>query len=238
MPKYKFEAMDREGREIRDLIDAPSEEEAQKTIREMGYFVTKLSVASSRDIDLALGKLEKFVEPLRDQENLKKYFSGRNQENLKLDKSVEPMRNQENLGSNSMYIRKNMKNKTVQKSLATLIGLSIAFLIPLLLIYGYASVGAITYSDGTRSGVVVKVSTKGVFIKTTEGEMNYGGSLDVGGVPKVFEFSVVDPKIKDELINAEKQGRRCTLHYKQQLLQQFWKGQTSYFITKVEFLEK
>ena len=134
--------------------------------------------------------------------------------------------------------KKNMKNKTVQKSFATLIGLSIALLIPVLLLYGYVSVGAITYSDGTRSGVVVKVSTKGVFIKTTEGEMNYGGSLDVGGVPKVFEFSVVDPKIKDDLIDAEKQGRRCTLHYKQQLLKQFWKGQTSYFITKVEFLER
>ena len=44
MPTYQFEAMDAAGQEIRDEIDAPSEEEAQTTIRQMGYFVTKISV--------------------------------------------------------------------------------------------------------------------------------------------------------------------------------------------------
>jgi type IV pilus assembly protein PilC len=36
--------MDATGAEIRDVIEAPSEEEAQATIRQMGYFVTKISV--------------------------------------------------------------------------------------------------------------------------------------------------------------------------------------------------
>jgi type IV pilus assembly protein PilC len=44
MPWYKFEAMDRTGQEIKDEIEAPSEEEAQTTIRQMGYFVTKISL--------------------------------------------------------------------------------------------------------------------------------------------------------------------------------------------------
>jgi type IV pilus assembly protein PilC len=44
MPIYQFEAMDATGEEIRDEIDAPNEEEAQTTIRQMGYFVTKISV--------------------------------------------------------------------------------------------------------------------------------------------------------------------------------------------------
>lgn len=44
MPIYQFEAMDATGQEIRDEIDAPNEEEAQTTIRQMGYFVTKISV--------------------------------------------------------------------------------------------------------------------------------------------------------------------------------------------------
>ena len=44
MPTYQFEAMDATGQEIRDEIDAASEEEAQTTIRQMGYFVTKISV--------------------------------------------------------------------------------------------------------------------------------------------------------------------------------------------------
>jgi type IV pilus assembly protein PilC len=44
MPWYKFEAMDRTGQEIKDEIEAPSEEEAQTTIRQMGYFVTKIQL--------------------------------------------------------------------------------------------------------------------------------------------------------------------------------------------------
>jgi type IV pilus assembly protein PilC len=44
MPTYQFEAMDATGQEIRDQIDAASEEEAQQTIRQMGYFVTKIAV--------------------------------------------------------------------------------------------------------------------------------------------------------------------------------------------------
>ena len=44
MPTYQFEAMDATGAEIRDEIDAANEEEAQTTIRQMGYFVTKISV--------------------------------------------------------------------------------------------------------------------------------------------------------------------------------------------------
>ena len=43
MPTYQFEAMDATGQEIRDEIDAANEEEAQTTIRQMGYFVTKIS---------------------------------------------------------------------------------------------------------------------------------------------------------------------------------------------------
>jgi type IV pilus assembly protein PilC len=44
MPTFQFEAMDATGAEIRDVIEAPSEEEAQATIRGMGYFVTKIAV--------------------------------------------------------------------------------------------------------------------------------------------------------------------------------------------------
>ena len=47
MPTYQFEALDATGQEVRDVIDAPTEEEAQTTIRQMGYFVTKISVKRS-----------------------------------------------------------------------------------------------------------------------------------------------------------------------------------------------
>jgi type IV pilus assembly protein PilC len=48
MPTYQFEAMDPAGQEIKDIIEAPSQDEAQATIRQMGYFVTKIAVKKSR----------------------------------------------------------------------------------------------------------------------------------------------------------------------------------------------
>jgi len=48
MPTYQFEAMDSTGQEIKDVIEAPSQEEAQATIRQMGYFVTKIAVKKQK----------------------------------------------------------------------------------------------------------------------------------------------------------------------------------------------
>ncbi len=47
MTTYTFEAMDATGNEIRDCIEASSEEEASTTIRQMGYFVTKISSSNN-----------------------------------------------------------------------------------------------------------------------------------------------------------------------------------------------
>ena len=43
MPTFKYEAMDTSGGEVKDSVEAISEEEAQQKIRQMGYFVTKIT---------------------------------------------------------------------------------------------------------------------------------------------------------------------------------------------------
>jgi len=48
MPKYRFEAIDQEGKEIKDIVDAASEEDAQATIRLMGYHLTKIALHKER----------------------------------------------------------------------------------------------------------------------------------------------------------------------------------------------
>ena len=48
MLTFQFEAMDSTGQEIKDVIEAPTEAEAQATIRQMGYFVTRISVKKER----------------------------------------------------------------------------------------------------------------------------------------------------------------------------------------------
>ena len=48
MPTFQFEAMDSTGAEIKDVIEAATEEDAQATIRQMGYFVTRITVKKAR----------------------------------------------------------------------------------------------------------------------------------------------------------------------------------------------
>src|SRR3984893_10144075 len=43
MPTFKYEAMDTSGGEVKDQIEATNEEEAQQKIKQMGYFVTKIT---------------------------------------------------------------------------------------------------------------------------------------------------------------------------------------------------
>ncbi len=59
MPTFQFEAMDATGAEIKDVIEAQTEEEAQATIRQMGYFVTKINVKKSRKKAAAAGPAKK-----------------------------------------------------------------------------------------------------------------------------------------------------------------------------------
>lgn len=63
MPTFQFEAMDATGQEIKDVIEAATEEEAQGTIRQMGYFVTKISVkkASAQAATKKTGRKKTFA---------------------------------------------------------------------------------------------------------------------------------------------------------------------------------
>ncbi len=59
MPIYQFEAMDRTGQEIKDVIEAQNEDEAQTTIRQMGYFVTKISLKKGTQQKATVGGKKK-----------------------------------------------------------------------------------------------------------------------------------------------------------------------------------
>lgn len=48
MPTFKYEAMDTTGGEVKDTINATNEEDAQQKIRQLGYFVTKLTEVADK----------------------------------------------------------------------------------------------------------------------------------------------------------------------------------------------
>jgi hypothetical protein len=71
------------------------------------------------------------------------------------------------------------------------------------------------YSEGMRTGVLVKFSQKGVIWKSWEGQLNLGGvtQTDKGAVPTVWEFSVTDPSIAEHL--QKNVGKTFTIQYHQ-----------------------
>jgi hypothetical protein len=102
----------------------------------------------------------------------------------------------------------------------------------------YYFICGMTYSKGTRSGILTKVSEKGYIFKTFEGEMNVGGFNQDGGTimpASIFQFSVKDKSIYQQLEVA--QGHKVILHYKQVMKNFFWQGETDYFIYQVEVVK-
>jgi hypothetical protein len=97
----------------------------------------------------------------------------------------------------------------------------------------------IEYSEGTRSGVVYKVSRKGLLWKTYEGEMSLGlteRNAEGHLVPAVWHFSAYDPEVVLALQSAQLGGDRVTLQYKEVFLQGWYRGQTGYEVTAVTYL--
>lgn len=86
----------------------------------------------------------------------------------------------------------------------------------------------VPFSEGYRSGELIKFSRKGVLVKTWEGEISQG----ISGA-QIFQFSVQDnqeaviQKLKDY------QGQYVKVTYMERYATFFWLGDTKYFITEV-----
>lgn len=103
----------------------------------------------------------------------------------------------------------------------------IGSVLALLALY-YAFVYYVPYSEGVRSGELIKISRKGVIAKTWEGEISQG----ISGA-QIFSFSILD-KDKDVIEKLkEYQGEYVKLNYMERYTTFFWLGDTKYFITEV-----
>ena len=93
----------------------------------------------------------------------------------------------------------------------------------------YAFVYFVPFSEGVRSGELIKISHKGVLVKTWEGEISQG----ISGA-QIFSFSVLD-KDKEVIEKLkEYQGQYVKVDYTERYATFFWLGDTKYFITKVQ----
>ncbi len=104
------------------------------------------------------------------------------------------------------------------------------FVLALVLIFTayFSFVYFATYSEGNRSGELIKFSKKGYVFKTWEGELSQG----ISGA-QIFKFSVMDNE--EEVIQQMKdlQGEYVKVTYVERYRTFPWWGETNYYIQEV-----
>ena len=118
--------------------------------------------------------------------------------------------------------------------------LMIVIAILLVAFFAYFFICGRSYSVGTRTGIVIKISHKGYIIKTYEGELNLGGVSEGDGtiMPNhIWNFSVEkhNQSIYDDLTMSE--GKHVRLYYREVIKNLFWQSDTPYLVEKVEIVK-
>lgn len=95
------------------------------------------------------------------------------------------------------------------------------------------------YERGVMAGKVLRITEKGVLFKTYEGKLNlesFGALKGTSPIAETFDFSVETKQqevIKD-LQEVALSGERVNLHFVKRYITFPWRGDTKYFIEKVE----
>jgi hypothetical protein len=95
------------------------------------------------------------------------------------------------------------------------------------------------YERGIMAGKVLRITQKGVIFKTYEGKLNletFGALKGTSPIAESFDFSVEsdETEVIKELEQVALSGERVNLHFKKRYTTFFWRGDTRYFIDKVE----
>lgn len=91
-----------------------------------------------------------------------------------------------------------------------------------------------TYSEGTRTGYLMKLSKKGYVFKTYEGQLNLGGLQEDNSsvLGNVWDFSLEHDVLSHKLEQLE--GKKVMLRYKEINKAMPWQGDSNYFVFAVE----
>jgi len=96
-----------------------------------------------------------------------------------------------------------------------------------------------TYESGVMAGKVLSITQRGMIFKTYEGKMSiesFGSLKGVNPIAETRDFSV--EKNETEVIKSLEQvalsGERVNLHFVRRYWRFPWRGDTKYFIVRVE----
>jgi len=119
----------------------------------------------------------------------------------------------------------------------------IAISLMLIAIAAFSFVYWATYEEGVMAGKVLRVSQKGMLFKTYEGKINletFGALKGTSPIAESFDFSVYksDTDLIQELQKVSLSGERVNLYFEKHYMTFPWRGDTKYFVTRVERLEQ
>lgn len=145
----------------------------------------------------------------------------------RLNKSA--MFSRSDLKNHPVYIR-HRRRQNLKGFLKVLLSLGVLAIVAALITPLFLNTPIIPYSKGQRQGIVRKISDKGIFWKTTEGELMMNANL---GTVKLdtFSFSVQDKEVADSI--RVHSGKEVVLYYSQYLFVPYRVGSTSYLIDSV-----
>ena len=98
-----------------------------------------------------------------------------------------------------------------------------------------------TYEEGVMAGKVLRVSEKGMLFKTYEGKINletFGALKGTSPIAESFDFSVYksEKELIQELQRVSLSGERVNLYFVKHYMTFPWRGDTKYFVIRVERL--
>ena len=96
-----------------------------------------------------------------------------------------------------------------------------------------AGIYYLNYSEGYRSGQLVKLSYKGLLFKTWEGQLSQGVSDG-----QVFKFSIEGNEERVLKLLQDYQGSNVRLMFKERYRTFVWWGDTKYFVVDVEKVDQ
>lgn len=99
-----------------------------------------------------------------------------------------------------------------------------------------------TYEEGVMAGKVLRVSQKGMVFKTYEGKINletFGALKGTSPIAESFDFSIYksETTLIEELQKVSLSGERVNLYFVKHYMTFPWRGDTKYFVTRVERLD-
>lgn len=127
------------------------------------------------------------------------------------------------------------KSKRIAIKVTKRILLILSLLLILLFSFFYWGV----YENGLMAGKVLRISEKGFIFKTHEGKLNletFGALKGASPIAESFDFSVENSQqeVIKQLQEVSLSGERVNLYFTKRYMVFPWRGESKYFVIKVE----